>query len=113
MVTEWQVGQLYLGEFRNGLKVWSQPVPGGTVFPQAPSQFPQAFEGYQQVPMSYPSLYTWGCGHQTNTAEIFEVFQPSLDDQAALITCPVCSFVQTIMLYSQYQNYIDTPLVVG
>ena len=114
MAREWLVGELFLGFERNGLPVWTQPGGiGTTVFPQAPTLFPQQFMGYQQVPMSYPSLYVWGCGHQTNTAEIFEVFQPSLDDQAALITCPVCSFIAQIMLYSEYTNYLDTPLVIG
>lgn len=114
MAREWLVGELFLGFERNGLPVFTQPGGiGTTVYPQAPTQFPQKFMGYQQVPMSYPSLYVALCGHQFNSFEIFEVFQPSLNDQAALICCPICSLIQQILLYSEYQNYLDVPLVTA
>jgi hypothetical protein len=113
MAHEWLVGELYLGFNRNGLPVWTQPVPGGLVYPQLPTEFPAVYQGYQQSPMSYPALYYLGCGHPSNCLEVFEVYQPSLNDQAALICCGQCSYIQQIMLYSQYTNYEDTPIVVA
>lgn len=83
------------------------------VYPQAPTQSPEFFMGFPQVPMSYPSLYVAGCGHQFNEFEIFEAYQESLGEQVALICCPICSYIQQIMLYTEYQSYIDTPLVVA
>ena len=113
MAHEYQVGDLYLGTTRNGLPVWKQPIPGGLVYPQLPTEFPAQYQGYQQTPMSYPSLYVLGCGHPSNCLEVFEVFQPSLGTQAALICCGQCSFIQQILLYSEYQNYMDVPIVVA
>jgi hypothetical protein len=112
MAHEWQVGELFLGTKRNGLPVWSQPVPGGLVYPQPPTLFPAQYQGYQQMVMSYPSLYVLGCGHQSNCLEVFEVYQPSLGTQAALICCGQCSYIAEIMPLAQYQNYMDTPIVV-
>ena len=108
-------GTLYLGFYRNGLKVWSQPGGAGTpVVPQAPQQFPQVNQGYYQVPMTYPSLYVAGCGHSFNTYEVFKVYDPYTQLQAALLSCPVCSYVQQVIEpYSNYQNYEDTPIVVA
>jgi hypothetical protein len=113
--TQWTVGVLYLGFYRNGQLVWKQPGgPGTEVFPQAPSLFPQVFQGYQQQVMSYPSLYVAGCGHQFNCYEIFEVLSPADGHQVALVCCPTCSFIQQVIdPYSSYQNYEDTPIVVA
>ena len=112
MAHEYQVGELYLGTTRNGLPVWKQPIPGGLVYPQLPTEFPTQYQGYQQAPMSYPSLYVLGCGHPSNCLEVFEAYQPSLGTQVALICCGQCSFISQILLYSQYQNYMDVPIVV-
>ena len=113
MAKEWHVGELYLGPDRNGLPVWKQPVPGGLVDPQLPTEFPTQPQGYPQAPMSYPSLYVLGCGHPSNCLEVFEVFQPSMNGQAALICCGQCSYIAQIMSYAEYQNYEDTPIVVA
>ena len=114
MAHEWVVGELYLGFNRNGLPVWTQPGGIGTlVYPQLPTEFPTNYQGYQQSPMSYPALYYLGCGHPSNCLEIFEVYQPSLGTQAPLICCGQCSYIQQILKYSEYQNYLDVPIVVA
>ena len=112
---QFQVGQLYKGFLQNGLPFWSQPGgPGTQVFPALPTQFPSQNMGYPQVVMAYPSLYVWGCLHPTNTAEIFEVYDPYIGEQVALVCCPLCSYIQQIIVpYSAYSNYEDTPIVVG
>lgn len=111
---EYEVGTLYLGFYRNGLLVWRQPGgPGTPVLPASQRYSPERYQGYQQAPMSYPSLYTAGCNHEFNCYEIFQAFQPSLNDQVALICCPRCSYIQEILLLSVYQSYISTPLVTA
>lgn len=112
---QFAVGQLYLGEYRNGLKVWSQPSGvGGLVYPQLPQIFPQQNMGYPQVVMSYPSLYVLGCGHPSNCLEIYQVFDPYSGNQVCLECCPQCSFIQAIFNPAEdYRNYETTPIVVG
>lgn len=111
---EFQVGQLYLGFNRNGLPVWSQPGGIGTlVFPQLPTQFPTQFQGYPQSVMSYPALYYAGCGHPLNVWEIYSYYDPYVQDNMVLVTCPMCSYIQQIMPAAQYYNYVEVPIVVA
>jgi len=111
---QFAVGQLYLGEYRNGLKVWSQPVPGGLVYPQLPTLFPAQDQGFFQQTMSYPSLYVLGCGHPSNCLEIYQVYDPYAEEQVCLECCPQCSFIQQIFEPAEdYRNYEITPIVVG
>jgi hypothetical protein len=112
---QWSVGQLYLGESRNGIKVWDQPGGiGTTVYPQLPSRFPSVNIGYPQVVMSYPSLYVLGCGHPSNCLEIYQDFDPYAGQQVCLECCPQCSFIQKIFTpASDYRDYQKTPIVVG
>lgn len=110
---QYVVGELYGGGLVNGLPFWSQPGGIGTqVFPAQPSQFPLNFQGYYQVPMTYPSLYVAGCLHAFNCYAVFEVYDPVLAEQVALICCPACQFIQAIIApYSNYQNYEITPIL--
>jgi hypothetical protein len=111
---QFQVGQLYNGGYVNGLKVWSQPVPGGLVYPQPQRQYPQQYQGYYQAPMAYSYLYAFACGHLLNCPEIYEVYDPYAGVQVALVCCNQCSFIQQIISpYEDYQSYIDTPIVVA
>lgn len=114
---EFEVGQLYLGPDRNGLPVWSQPGGIGTlVYPQLPRRFPwfgSDPEGLYEWPMGYPAQYFAGCGHPLNCWEIYSYFDKYLDDIMALICCPMCSFIQEIMPLSQYEDYIEVPIVVA
>ena len=111
---QWQVGQLYLGEYRNGLKVWSQPAgQGGLVYPQLPTKFPTVYQGYFQTPMAYPSLYISPCGHPLNCWEIYSAYDPYEEEVMALICCPMCSFIAQVMPLAQYENYEDVPIVVA
>jgi hypothetical protein len=109
-----EVGELYLGEYRNGLKVWSQPGGVGTpVFPQLPTQYPSQNQGYPQVAMAYPAQYYLGCGHPSNCLEIFSYYDPYAEEVMALICCGQCSYIQVIQPYTTYQNYLDVPIVVA
>ena len=108
------VGQLYKGGYLFGQKIWNQPVPGGLVYPQLPTQFPQQNQGYYQQVMSYPSLYVAGCGHPFNCFEVFEAYDAYAGVQVALLCCPMCSYIQEIISpYVNYSNYETTPIVIG
>lgn len=114
MAHEWVVGELYGGGYVNGLKVWTQPVPGGLVYPQPQQYSPEQYMGYQQNIMSYPALYAFACGHFQNCPEVYEVYQPSVGEQVALVVCNQCKFIQQIIApYSDFQSYLDTPLIVA
>jgi hypothetical protein len=114
MAQNWAVGMLYGGGYVNGLKVWTQPTPGGLVYPQPQQYSPENFQGYQQSIMSYPALYEFACGHFLNCPAVYEVYQPSLGEQVALVCCNQCGFIQQIIApYSNFQSYIDTPILVA
>lgn len=117
---QFEVGQLYLGFNRNGLPVWKQPGGiGTTVYPQLPramSWFGEANDNTStqyQWPLAYPSQYVFGCGHPMNCPEIYSYYDPYEEEIMALICCSQCSYIQQIMSLVQYQNYIQTPLVVA
>ena len=114
MAKQWRVGEVYPSLTRNGLPVWTQPGGIGTPVLPAPQQYsPEQYQGYQQNIMSYPSLYAFGCKHYLNCAEVFEVYDPVLKEQVALICCNQCGYIQQILKYSEYQNYEDMPIVVA
>ena len=114
MAHEYVVGELYHGGLVNGQQVWTQPIPGGLVYPQPQELSPEKYMGYQQMQMIYPAYYSAGCGHFFNCYSIIEAFQPSSGHQVALVTCPQCSFIQEVIdPYSNFQSYIDTPLITA
>ena len=115
MAHNWVVGELYGGGKQNGQQVWTQPGGVGTlVYPQPQQYSPENYQGYQQSQMSYPALYSAGCGHFFNCYSIQEVFQPSSGDQVALVLCPQCGYVQQVIdPFSSFENYEDTPLVIA
>ena len=109
-----QVGQLYKGGLENGLPYWTQPGGVGTiVFPQLPRIFPSQNMGYPQTPMSYPAMYYFGCNHPLNCPEIFQYYDPYLQNQMVAICCPMCSYVQQILTLADYQSYLITPIVTA
>jgi hypothetical protein len=90
---------------------WSQPGgPGTTVFPQPYDSAAGQFE----PPLISIGQYLWGCGHITNLPWIFKAYDDDSEEEAALICCPVCSYIQMILEpYERYLNYIDTPIVIA
>ena len=96
-----EVGILYNGGYVNGQLIYTQPNgPGTPVFPQPPKVNPPPNwknEFYPSYPFAYIGLLTWGCGHWTNTMEKFTVFDPYNDCVAALLCCPVCSYIGYII----------------
>ena len=112
---ELTVGMLYLGTTRNGLPVWSQPVPGGPVYPQLPSQFSwfKPDSGIYKWPANYAAQYFFGCGHPLNVPEIYSAYDPYTQVRNAIVCCPMCSYIQQILPWAEYEDNQETPLVVA
>jgi hypothetical protein len=101
-VFPYQVGQLYNGGIQNGQQIYTQPGGIGTpVFPQPPRVNPppnwKNSAWLPSYPYAYIGLLTWGCGHWTNTCEAYTVDDPTTGEQAALLCCPVCSYIGYII----------------
>ena len=96
------IGTLYNTGLVNGLLVWTQPGgPGSIVQPQPPQiNPPPTWKNSNWLP-AYPYVYigllSWPCGHWTNTCEIYQEFDPVNEVEAALLCCPVCSFIVQIV----------------
>jgi hypothetical protein len=96
------IGTLYNKGLVNGLLVWTQPGgPGSIVQPQPPQVNPppnwKNSNWLPAFPYTYQGLLNWGCGHWTNTAEIYTEFDDATDQVATLVCCPVCTYVQQII----------------
>ena len=91
--------------------VWSQPAGRGTtVYPQPQDSAP----GFMEPPIIPSGMYVFGCGHVFNLPWIFEAYDDDTGEQAAVVCCPVCSYVQQIIEpYERYLDYIDTPIVTA
>jgi hypothetical protein len=114
-------GMLYLGGYRNGLLVWTQPGGIGTpVFPQYPQEFPwfggqnDAEAGIYEWPVVIPSQYIFGCLHKNNCPEVYQ-FADIYNDNAPMVAvvCPQCSYIQQILTLEAYQNNQITPLIIA
>ena len=103
-----QIGTIYplatdsiLGQSSLG-PLYTQPGGPGT------QVFPQQSLGEKSAP------YSFGCGHFFNLPAIWEQYDPATKQQAAIIACPICGYVQRIIEpYSEFLNYIQTPLVIA
>jgi len=106
-----EVGTLYI-PFTPVLPYpFTQPGGAGTVvYPQAKDSAPGQFE----TPLTPSGQYVFGCNHPMNCPRIWEVYDDVNDEQAALVCCPTCGFIQEIIEpYSQFQNYISTPIIIA
>ena len=93
-----QQGTLYYKGLLNGQLVWTQPGgPGTAVSPVAPRIYPAVYQGYPQSPFAYQGLYVLGCGHWLNEIEVIQMWDDVNEEQAALLCCPVCSYIQLIV----------------
>jgi hypothetical protein len=62
----------------------------------------------------HSAQYSFGCGHWFNIPRIWEEYDPVTGEQAALICCPMCGYLQAIIEpYSLFLNYIQTPIVIA
>jgi len=94
-VFPYQVGQLLFNGVQNGQQIYTQPGGIGTpVVPQPPAVNPPPnWKNADWLP-AYPyvriGLLNFICGHWCNTCEVYTVYDPVNEVQAALCCCPVC-----------------------
>lgn len=107
------LANLFLGTLydptHNGVN-WSQPGgPGTPVFPQQQVATPfLAYPVVGQVWAENSGLWSVGCGHWVNLPEVIRAFDNESGESAALICCPMCSFIQSII--EPYQDALDATL---
>lgn len=100
----YRVGMLLFGGIQNGQQIYRQPNGIGTaVVPQPPQTnppsnwSPSAAQWLPLYPYVYTALFTFGCAHWFNCPEIYTVADPYSGEQAALVTCPICQYIQYII----------------
>jgi hypothetical protein len=98
----YRVGMLLFDGIQNGQKIYSQPGGIGTpVVPQPPTVNPPLSWKHADWKPAYPYCYngllSWGCGHWTNTTEVYQTADPYSGEIAALLTCPVCGYLGYII----------------
>ena len=101
-VFPYQVGQLLFDGYVNGQKIYSQPNGIGTpVTPLPPTVNPppnwKNSNWLPAYPFVYVGLLNFICGHWCNTCEVYTLYDPVTEEQAALCCCPVCSIIQLIV----------------
>ena len=107
------LGTLYIANY-NGI-AWSQPGgPGTIVYPQ---QNTGSF-GYpgDQLLMQEKGQGLWvsGCQHWLDTWQIWKDINVCTNQNVAILTCPICSFIQQIITpYEAAFNVIEYPILVG
>ena len=113
------VGTLYKSNF-NGI-AWSQPGGSGTtVFPQQ-NTGPFWLQPGKTYPVIGPNfaeagqaLWRAGCNHGFNTFQSFRDFDSATGKSAAVVCCPICSYiVQLLEPYELLDNYLQVPIVIG
>ena len=107
------IGSLY-DPLWNGIP-WSQPIPGGPVFPA--QQIGVEYE-FEPTPGSIiwsenSGLWVLGCGHWQNAMTIFQGWDAINNISAAILACSVCSYVQRIIEpYDEISNPNSYPIIL-
>lgn len=105
----WQIGTLYLQPGGKG-GFWKQPGgPGTQVFPaQATS-----VDYFSVKPFSEQSgLFSCGCSHFCNYPEIYRDIDVTTGEVLAMVTCPLCSFLQYTLPYEEALSTVQNPQLV-
>jgi hypothetical protein len=109
-----QIGQIYLPQGNVPLgslpSFWQQP--GGIGTPVYPQPVDSA-AGFLEPPLFPTGMYVFLCLHTFNLPSIYAQADPDTGELMAIICCPVCSIVQQIVPYSQFEDYIATPIVIA
>jgi hypothetical protein len=107
------IGSIYSPDF-HGIP-WSQPGGTGTqVFPQQQINVPwKNYPVAGQFFSENTGLWTAGCGHWFDYPAIFRDFDSATSMSAAVVCCPLCTFlIRLIEPYEQYTNPLTNPIVV-
>jgi hypothetical protein len=98
MVTDANIGLLYKNPVKAGVAQWTQPIPGGPVYPQQAYQESGSRPGW--IVNEQAALFVLGCGHFQNSFTVyFDTYQPPTGSAvpAALFCCGLCSYLQRIV----------------
>jgi len=92
----WALGTMYRGGTFNGVPgFFTQSAPFQPVFPQLPQGAPwPEFPGPSQMVFSYGPWIGIGCLHWVHEFNIIRDFDYTTGESVALLTCPVCSYIQ-------------------
>lgn len=115
----WAVGTMYYGGRLNGTVFFQQEEPFGPVTPGLPqgAPFPD-WPGAGTLVFSYGPWIGIGCLHPIHEFNIIQEVDYTLDpvQQVALLTCPVCSYIQRAVygtsLYGPTEVYDPTGMAV-
>ena len=88
-VNDWKLNALYLPGGPGGF--WTQPVPGGPVYPQQVQANSDILTTEPFSDLSGTDI--GGCGHSFNSVTVYRDHDYETGLSVALITCPLCSFV--------------------
>jgi hypothetical protein len=105
------LGSLYITNYQ-GI-AWSQPIPGGTVYPQQ-NTGPFGYPG-NQILMQEPGqgLWTSGCGHWWDCIQVFRDYDSDAQQSAAVLCCPLCSFlIRVVEPYELIEDPIQYMILI-
>lgn len=107
------VGTLYIPDYHG--VAWSQPGgPGTQVLPQ--QQINTPFSNYPvvgQVWAENSGLWNSPCGHWFNCPLIMMAHDDMLESSAALVLCPLCSYlIRIIEPFNAIDDVIANPIVI-
>jgi hypothetical protein len=106
---DWQIGVQYEKNWNN--IAWQQSAPFQPVYPQ---QITGNSNLLTNLPFSEASgTWVFGCGHYTDEPLIFQDYDYDTNMSAALVCCPLCSYVnRAIEPYTLIQNPLEYAVIV-
>lgn len=107
------IGSLYIPNYNN--TPWSQPGGvGTTVFPQ--EKLGVTWEEYPvpgQTWFEGGMLWSFGCGHWADFPVIFKDYDSNTSMSAAVICCPLCSYLNRLIEpYEEISNPLTNLIVI-
>lgn len=112
----WQIGTLYNQGLQNGQPFWTQPGgPGSQVLPTQRNGEP--WQDYPVPGLVIQEMSPWfvpGCLHSIKYWAIVREWDYLTNQSCALVTCPVCSYVQNVIEpFEEWLNPIQRAIIVG
>ena len=108
---DWTIGLQYNPKWNN--VDWSQPTPGGLVYPQ---QQNDPFVNYPvpgQFFVELTGLWVAGCGHWMDLPLLQLEFDYPSGQNVMLVCCSLCSYIQyAINPWTEAYDPVQTPIVI-
>lgn len=111
----WQLGVMYEQGLLNGKPFWTQPGGAGSqVFPTQKNAEP--WPEYPIPGLVISEFQPWvpiGCLHSIKFYSIVKEWDYDTDMDCALITCPICSYVQRVIKpYDLVLNPVEYAIIL-